>query len=176
MAKRPNRVAWRLALLFSGLLLLGWLFRDSLIFYWTARDWGREKAFDAASFTHVAHEILSGRLNEHPVGLVVLPQAHASLTADGRVYVTRKNGGLVLILFPTWRGKGSNLEGYLFCSRRLKAADIQKDSYTQKAAVLRVKVPQPITPSITPSPVGEAEVRLERKINGQWYEVAYGLD
>src|SRR5436309_1275188 len=158
--------------LFFGLLLLGWLFRDTLIFYWITRDWEREKAFDAVSFTHVAHEILSRKLKETADGIVVLPQEYTSATVDGKVYVTRKSGGLTLLLFTTWRGKGSNLRGYLFCSRPLRTTEIHKDSYNSKTDAVEVKGPRPITPS----PVGEVEVWLERRINSQWYYVAYGLD
>jgi hypothetical protein len=166
-----NRVA---VVLFSGLLLLGWLFRDNLVFYWVTRDWAGEKAYDRTSFTHVAHEILAGNLKENADGMVVLPQENASVTADGKVYVTHKSGNLGLLLFTTWRGKGSNLKGYLFCTRPLKATEIQKDFYTHKADAIQVKGPRPVTPA--PTPVGEVEVWLERRINDQWYSAAYGLD
>jgi hypothetical protein len=166
-----NRAA---VVLFSGLLLLGWLFPDNLVFYWDTRVWAREQAYDATSFTRVAREILAGKLKENADGMVVLPQEYASVTADGRVYVTRKSGDLDLLLFPTWRGKGSNLKGYLFCSRPLKATEIQKDFYSQKKDAIQVKGPRPVTPA--PTPVGDVEVWLERRINDQWSYVAYGLD
>jgi hypothetical protein len=160
--------------LFSALVLLGWLFRDSLVFYWITRDWASEKVYDAASFTHLAHEIRAGKLKETTAGMVVLPQQYASVTADGRVYVTRKRGDLDLIFFPTWRGKGSNLRGYLFCSRPLNTAELHKDFYSHKTDAIRVNGPRPVIPA--PTPVGEVEVWLERKISDQWYSVAYGLD
>lgn len=103
--------------------------------------------------------------------MAVLPPEYSSVTTDGRAYVTRKSGKLVLLHFCTWRGKGSNLKGYLYCSRPLSATELHKDFYSQKKDAIQVNGRR-----LSPTSVGEVGVWLERKINDQWYSVASDLD
>lgn len=69
--------------------------------------------FAAEEFGQIVASYDSGTLKEID-GVVNLPPSAAPCTADGRVYITQHPSGGTLFLFVTWRGKGSNLRGYLF--------------------------------------------------------------
>ena len=40
-----------------------------------------------------------------------------------KVYVEHRPDGRLFILFPTWYGRGSDIEGWLYCSGPLKPSD-----------------------------------------------------
>ena len=56
-------------------------------------------------------------------GIVQLPAAFAGLTPKNEVIVERRAGGRLFILFPTWYGRGADLEGWLYTSGPLVATD-----------------------------------------------------
>src|SRR5437016_13405926 len=63
-----------------------------------------EIPFNESECARVAAQIVAGRRTPDATGLVVLPANLSNVTKDGHVYVTHKRNGLLLVLFPTWRG------------------------------------------------------------------------
>src|SRR5262249_41434820 len=92
----------------------------------------REIPFHRAQARRIVASVKNGKLRPDANGRISLPSSQVSTTIDGRVYVMRRQTGLLMVLFPTWQGKGFNLRGYLFCSRSLHQGDIHKDFYAQK--------------------------------------------
>ncbi len=111
-------------------------------------------------------ECASGKL-EAVEGVVQLPGDLAGLTVDGRMYVTDDLRGRSY-MFITWRGKGSNLRGYVYRQTNGNGA-IDPDSVSSVTVV---------GPIITEG--GEATgligVEIKRTALSGWYEVARYLD
>jgi hypothetical protein len=79
--------------------------------------------------------------------------------------VTQLPGGGVHILFVTWRGKGSNLEGLLFTSRR-----VFYDIGSGPTANI-------IAPSVPPAGLSAVvDVSVESEVRPNWYRVSYRMD
>jgi len=70
----------------------------------------------------VVDAVLSGALAPDSLGVVRLPPDLSKATPRGEVMVDRRPG-LTLILFPTFYGRGNDLQGYLYCSRPLTSLD-----------------------------------------------------
>lgn len=68
--------------------------------------------FQREQFESIAKKHGSGSLKDEE-GVIRLPDELAGITIDGRVYVTKNPTGS-LYMFLTWRGKGSNLRGYVY--------------------------------------------------------------
>lgn len=77
----------------------------------------------SAKFEPVIRDIQSGKFVLPTNGMVQLPQRFASLTPKGEIFVERQPTGRLLVLFPTWYGRGSDLEGMLYCSSPLQPTD-----------------------------------------------------
>lgn len=151
-------VAWS-----SGLVDLYRLWQDTA-----------EVPFNPAECRLIAAEIMAGQLVPDAAGLVKLPSSLSNATKFGRVYVTRKRGGLLLILFPTWRGRHSTLAGYLYCSRPLTKADPPLDRYARTHQ--EVEVIGPVLSHFSKKNAGLLGVTVQRKVKPQWYYVDYELD
>jgi hypothetical protein len=54
---------------------------------------------------------------------VRLPPSYRGIAADDTVFYERRADGRLLVLFPTWRGRGDDLQGYLYCSSPLTSQD-----------------------------------------------------
>ena len=100
-----------------------------------------------------------------PQGSVRLPSS-AQLPPDlreasvgGEIYVSRPSTNQLLVVFKTWRGKGFNMEGYLYAAKPLSAAEITKDYYGHSVVV-----------------IGPMEFVLEKQLDPNWYRVSYKLD
>jgi hypothetical protein len=74
-------------------------------------------------FAAVVQGIQSGQLSAPTNGIFRLPQSLAGLTPKGDVFVERRSDGGLFVLFPTWYGRGSDLEGFLYCTRELEPSD-----------------------------------------------------
>lgn len=109
-------------------------------------------------YARVIEQLQSGRIPVRPDGIAALPSDLQAASKDGQVWVS-SNAGLLLVAFKTWRGKAFNMEGFLFCSRTLTPADVQRDYHGNS--------------TIT---VGPAELTLEKQIDPQWYRVSRRLD
>ncbi len=88
----------------------------------------------------VFEQVQRGELVPDATGRIALTGTQASLTRDGNIYVTRK-GDLLMVLFPTWRGRGADVRGYLWCNRSLKAADVEKDYWENRRPAVKIQLP-----------------------------------
>jgi hypothetical protein len=174
-----TRLAWCLVFVLAVMLLAGGiLILNYNVFIDTIGT--NEIPFNRAEAQQIVAGVLNGRLRPDVHGRVILPPWQAPASADGRVYVTRKQKGLLLILFPTWRGKGSNVAGYLFSSRSLQPSDLHKDFYDLKYdAIDLAYLPfqdHRWPPGLSSSANQLVEVILERKVAPHWYYVSHRLD
>ena len=131
--------------------------------------------FRRGEFDRVVHDIESGRLVPNADGIVDLPTTSRSLTDDGLTYVTRLADGTHLELLVVWRGKGSNLRGYLHCGRPLTTRDLIRlaaPSGPASVTVVGPRVPSPGSPALS-EPL---QVDLEQQVAPSWYRVSYTLD
>ena len=71
----------------------------------------------------VVLQIQKGILTANKSGIVRLPKSFVGLTPRGEVYAERKPDGRLFVLFPTWYGRGADIEGYLYCSQPLYPSD-----------------------------------------------------
>jgi len=99
-----------------------------------------------ARFQNVADQIEKGTLPANRFGIVTLAPRWAALTADGNVYVTNGPGNQKVELFCTWRGKGSDLWGYLHSTSPLTVP-----------STLRISIPFPSNTS--PAVVSDVQIR-----------------
>ena len=95
-----------------------------------------EIPFSTRTAARVARAVVSGGIYEDRRGVYRLPPGWGGLTVDGNAYVTRKSDGLVLIMFPTWRGKGGECVGYLYSSRPITERDIHRGDPTHPSMLL----------------------------------------
>ncbi len=98
-------------------------------------------------------------------GVVQLPHDLAGVTIDGRMYVTQAPVSDNLYLFITWRGKGSNLRGYI-C--RLANAHDSPDMNVDRIDVLG--------PTIWEPGFGKIEVEIESTLVPGWYKAKRDMD
>jgi hypothetical protein len=134
-----------------------------LALYWSCARlldimWISERPSQPPDFAPVVADLMSGRLRPDSRGIVVLPGRYSSLTRGGRAYYQRKNNGLVLILFPTWRGRDLDLRGYLYHNKPLSKADIlwKNDHHWVVAAPHG-----PVNPRVT----------IDHEVDPHWYYV-----
>ncbi len=81
----------------------------------------------ANGYMAVVRQIETGALKPGPKAAIAVPSGLRSVSPDGNVYAERKPDGRVFVLFPIWYGRGkTDLQGYLYCSRPLKAADFSE--------------------------------------------------
>ncbi len=134
-----------------------------------------------AQFERIYSSVANRKLKPDSAGVVTLPTNLASATSDGKIYVTRR-GKLLLVLFSIWRGKGSNLKGYLLSNRPLTPADMHKDEYEQKYNAVNLFAPGawsvPSTPPQfrVPPAQRQTEIILEKKLKGNTYYVSRSFD
>ena len=101
-------------------------------------------------------------------GVVKLLGDRAGLTVDGSMYVTRGHSCGALFLFATWRGKGSNLQGYLYCFTR------EDTSGLINPGTIEIMGPRP---SRTGGPhYSKIDVRIEKTDRLGWYRVSRDSD
>lgn len=103
MKRRRFAILW----FFSLLLCLG--------------AWGCSAS--TSSYAPVVAAITSGTLAVPPDGIVRLPAAWHGLTPRNIVNVERRPDGRVFILFPTFYGRGDDVDGWLYCTGPLRPAD-----------------------------------------------------
>lgn len=88
-----------------------------------------------------------------------LPSDLWAASVDGEVYVYHSSAGKLVVVFKTWRGKGFNVEGFLYTTEPFGSTDITSNSYGHSIFIM--------------NPI---ELTLEKKINSNWYRVSYRLD
>lgn len=80
-------------------------------FWWHAGALERHKPL----FMRVVAAVQAGQISPGPDGFAKLPPSLESAGEDGFVLVEAKPNQ-VCVAFPTWRGKGHNMRGFLYCS------------------------------------------------------------
>ncbi|MCY3023138.1 MAG: hypothetical protein NTW87_29530 [Planctomycetota bacterium] len=85
----------------------------------------------AGEYTSIVSGIDEGSLAADAKGVLKLPRRLASVAPRGEVYVERKPDGRLFVLFPTWYGHGNDLQGYLYASGPLTAADYYEVDWGQ---------------------------------------------
>lgn len=142
------------------------------LFRFFAPNTSSETKFQEAESKSIFAAVQDGTLVPDAAGAVTLPNNFASISKDGKAYVTRR-GSLLIVLLPTWLGKGSNLRGYLLCSRPLTPSDMHKDEYEGKYDAIDI-----LTPGAWggPVPPTQTEVKVERNLSNNIYYVSRSLD
>src|SRR6266568_3508248 len=106
VAHRRRRGLDRALIVLSGVCsvtpVLAWFFAYLLPLGWP-------KPFEQAAFDRVVAGIQRGVLRPDRQGVVRLPKLLASLSATGRVYVTRWPSGRLFVFFPSWVGRDTAL-------------------------------------------------------------------
>jgi hypothetical protein len=159
----PAAGTWRRPALLAGVLLAALVAAAAVMWWNAARQDRRREA--------VATEVLAGRLRPDAAGVVTLPAEFAAASVDGRVYVTRMPDGLTFVLFPSWRGKGSNLRGHLYTSAY---CCFEAQSPAEEGGLPTVELIGPAVP-----PAGTAakiEVSVERRLDRHWLRVSRSKD
>ena len=133
------------------------------------RDAFIDSPLDQAQAKIVFDQVQRGELLPDFAGRVTLPATHSSLTRDGRIYVTRKDD-LLMVLFPTARGRGADVRGYLWCSRLLKAKDVEKDYWENQRPAVTINLP-----SFGEQPFSD-QVLLETPLDTMPYYVSRLMD
>jgi len=123
-------------------------------------------------YDQIIESVKRGTLVPDEAGVVALPDALMKATVTGEVYVTTTANGSTLILFPTWVGKGTNLDGYLYCSKSLAKGDTYEDG-PYRIIRLRGPVVQGPPGSQPPGPVPRI---IGRAIDENWHEVSSRWD
>ncbi len=119
----------------------------------------RQDEFEIAAKAYASGDLKGAK------GVVQLPNDLAGVTIDGRMYVTQAPVSDNLYLFITWRGKGSNLRGYIF---RLANAHDSPDMNVDRIDVLG--------PTIWEPGFGKIEVEIESTLVPGWYKAKRDMD
>lgn len=101
----------------------------------------------------------SGTIKPDSSGRVRLPMDLRAASVDGEVYVSQLSTNQIVVVFKTWRGKGNNMEGFLYANPPLGKSSTQTDYYGKQ--VIRV---------------GPVELTLDKQIDANWHKVSYKLD
>jgi hypothetical protein len=162
LKKGKRKLVWGLGIALFGVVLLvvaasPW--RDAFI----------DSSLDQTQAKIVFEQVQRGELVADSTGRVPLPPTHSALTRDGRIYVTRK-GDLLMVLFPTARGRGADVRGYLWCSRLLKAEDVEKDHWDNQQPAITINLP-----SFGEEPFSD-QVLLETPLDTMPYYVSRLMD
>ncbi|MCP4354024.1 MAG: hypothetical protein GY793_00050 [Proteobacteria bacterium] len=93
---------------------------------------------------------------------IALPKEYLHLTIDGKVYCTnRSNHQNYWLFFQDWRGKGTNLSGYLFTDGEELLIDSLID--------INALIPRWKKARLT-------NVIVQKRISDNWYFVIWNLD
>ena len=161
--KPADAGGWRRPVLVAAVLLAALAAAAALLWKHAARQDRLREA--------VVGEVLAGKLRPDAAGVVALPREFASTSIDGRVYVTRRTDGLTCVLFPAWRGKASNLRGFLFTSAEYCAEAVEP---AEAGGLPPIVVIGPWGPRAGLS--AKIEVFVERRLDRHWLRVSRSLD
>lgn len=101
----------------------------------------------------------SGVLKPDEDGTVKLPPDLQVASVDGEIYVSRFSTNQIIVVFKTWRGKGNNMEGFLYAVPHVAKAAAKKDYYGKSVIS-----------------IGPVELALEKQLDANWHKVSYKLD
>jgi len=129
-----------------------------------------ELPFKQAEFGQVVDAHASGSLSDEQ-GVITLPPSLASLVCSGRVYVTRNDSGGVAFLFVVWRGKGSNLHGYLYLRGTWPSIPTMVGGSTTIAVIGPA-----VDGSSASMDAGEIQIEIQKMRQENWYTASRDLD
>ena len=115
---------------------------------------------DTGKYAPVIQQISQGRFDGKKI---VLPQPFHDLTANGEVYLTRRDDGSFLALFPTQIPHDVHLTGLMYTSRPLQDQDLSQQS--NGTSVIQQVID-----------VGEwRKLVIDQRLNEHWYFVSHGI-
>ena len=112
-----------------------------------------------ALYEQTINRLQSGMMKPDSVGRARLPVELQAASVDGEIYVSQTSTNQLVVVFKTWRGKGNNMEGFLYANPPLGKSATQTDYYGKQAIS-----------------VGPVELTLEKQIDPNWHKVSYKLD
>ena len=92
-------------------------------------------------------------------GVIRLPPKFSAASIDGEAVVSTAYTNNFIAVFKTWRGKGSNMEGYLYTSRPLGKSEIHTNYYGDPVL-----------------DVNSVDLVLGKQVQSNWYAVSFRLD
>jgi hypothetical protein len=110
-------------------------------------------------YLQVIERLKTGELKDGNSGIVQLPAQLRAASVDGEVWFSQPNTNQMIVVFKTWNGKGSNMEGFLYSAQPLSEDEIGKDYYGNSVI-----------------PIAAIDIVLDHRINPTWYRVSYRLD
>jgi hypothetical protein len=84
---------------------------------------GRCVPAERAQYMSVIEELREGSISPDAEGMVPLPTKYRGLVVRDAIYAGRLRDGRLVVLFPTWYGRGADLEGYVYVAGGLNASD-----------------------------------------------------
>lgn len=119
---------------------------------------------DRARYLAIVERVNTGEIGVDTDGRSVLPSAFKGIVCRDEIYVRRTTDGRLIFLFPTWYGRGADIEGYLYVNGGLKTSDMY-----------------PVQWGIGKKPemyldVGVRDMLSTNKICHDWYWVSRRLD
>jgi hypothetical protein len=109
-------------------------------------------------YLQVIERVEKGDIKPDASGAAQLPADLRDASVDGEVYVLYPSPAQLLIVFKTWRGKGYNMQGFLYARTPLES-EIERDYYGNSVVI-----------------IGPLELTLEDKLEPSWYRVSHRLD
>jgi hypothetical protein len=76
-----------------------------------------------SDYQTIVADIKSGAISADASGACTLPSVFDGVTPRGLVYTGTTPTGTTVVLFPTWYGRGSDVDGYIHSSAPLVAGD-----------------------------------------------------
>ena len=146
----------------AGALAVAFFAAGGLAGYWLLGFWeldGKE-----GKYLGVIGKIEAGTIKPGGKSPVKLPAQYGGITPMDEVYVEKRPGGKLLVLFPTWYGRGSDVEGFLYCSQPLGPADFYQVDWGVGGKHEHLDV-------------GEASLlTVKRHLRGPWHKAGRRLD
>ena len=114
--------------------------------------------------------IMARKLKPDSKGVVALPPNLSKTSVDGHAYVTKAKNQ-TMVFFPSWFGKGANVQGTLICSKPLNPA--QQSIEVIYPQLWGASTPQGFHETYGPH---KNKVPIEEKLAGNTYLLYYGMD
>jgi hypothetical protein len=96
-------------------------------------------------------------------GRVDLAKQFPGVTGHNDAYITYREDGTFIVMFPTYYGKGSEITGLLYTSRPLTDEDTH-------ARISAIHFDQKLVAAGS-----YANLLLDKRINANWYQVSYRM-
>lgn len=110
-------------------------------------------------YEEAINRLQSGTIKADSSGSARLPTDLQAASVDGEIYVSHPSTNQIVVVFKMWRGKGNNMEGFLYANPPLGKSATQTDYYGKQTIS-----------------VGPVELTLDKQIDPNWHKVSYKLD